>query len=186
MSNDWHLRHAARVLRAGGLVAHATEAVFGFACDPRNSRALNRLMHLKSRPGRKGLILIGACPAQVLSYASGLPPECLQAVLASWPGPVSWVMPARPGLDPRLTGGRGSIALRVTAHVQAARLCRRFGGALISTSANVSGHRPALTELAVRREFRRGIDYVLPGRVGGRGRPSQIRDAVSGRILRAG
>ena len=184
MVNDWHLRHAARVLRGGGIVAHATEAVFGLACDPRNSRALDRLINLKSRSRSKGLILIGGRPEDVLTYASALSPECLQAVTASWPGPVSWVVPARIGLDPRLTGGRRSIALRVTAHIQAAQLCRCFGGALISTSANVSGHRPAVTELAVRRGFRQSIDYILPGRVGGQRRPSQIRDAVSGRILR--
>ncbi len=186
MLNDWHLRHAARVLRSGGLVAHATEAIFGLACDPLNAQALDRLMELKSRPRSKGLILIGGHSEDLLSYASALPQECLQAVLASWPGPVSWVLPARTGLDPHLTGGRQSIALRVTAHAQAARLCRYFGGALISTSANVSGHKPAVTALDVRRSFGQKIDYILPGRVAGQRQPSQIRDAVSGRILRGG
>jgi len=184
MLNDRHLRHAARVLRGGGLVAHATEAVFGLACDPLNAHALDRLMQLKSRPQSKGLILIGGHSEHLLCYASALPQECLQAVLACWPGPVSWVLPARAGLDPRLTGGRQSIALRFTAHAQAARLCRYYGGALISTSANLSGHKPAVTELGVRRRFRQYIDYILPGRVGGQRQPSQIRDAVSGRILR--
>ena len=184
MSNDWHLRRAARVLHSGGIVAHATEAVFGLACDPQNSHALDRLASLKSRSHGKGLILIGANPNQVLQYASALTRESLEAVLASWPGPVSWVLPARVGLDSRLTGGRQSVALRVTAHIQAAQLCECFGGALISTSANISGHRPATTQLKVRRSFGHGIDYILPGRVGGRRSPSQIRDAITGRILR--
>ncbi len=184
MENDWHLRHAARVLRSGGIIAHATEAVFGLACDPHNTTALDRLLELKSRSSAKGLILIGAGPAQVLEYASVLPAERLRVVLASWPGPVSWVVPARAGLDPHLTGGRGSIVLRVTDHAQARQLCWCFGAALISTSANISGHRPAMTELDVRRIFKQSLDYILPGRVGGQRRPSQIRDAVSDRILR--
>jgi len=184
--NYWHLRHAARVLRLGGIVAHATEAVFGLACNPASQQALQALLKLKSRGHDRGLILLGANPEQVLSYAAPVATDRLVTVMASWPGPVSWVFPASPGLDRRLTGGRDTIALRVTAHRQAAQLCRHFGGALVSTSANVSGHGPALTELAVRRGFRRGgIDYILPGRVGGRRRPSQIKDVCSGQVLRA-
>jgi len=186
MLNDWHLRRAVRVLRRGGIVAHATEAVYGLACDPLNSQALGRLLALKSRSGAKGLILIGYSSEQVLRYASALSGDQWQAVIDSWPGPVSWVVPARTGLDPRLTGGRRSIALRVTGHVQAAQLCRRFGAALVSTSANRSGHGPARTDLVVRRRFRQSLDYILPGRVGEQRRPSEIRDAVSGRVLRPG
>jgi len=182
--NYWHLRHAARVLRLGGIVAHATEAVFGLACTPASQQALDALLKLKSRGYDKGLILLGANPEQVLGYAAPIDAEHLQAVMASWPGPVSWVFPASTGLDWRLTGGRDTIALRVTAHRQAAQLCRHFGSALVSTSANVSGHGPALTELAVRRGIRQGIDYILPGHVGGRRRPSQIKDARSGQIIR--
>jgi len=184
MSTDWHLRQAARVLHGGGIVAHATEAVFGLACDPLNPRALDRLLSLKARTAGKGLILIGAESEQVLRYASLSSVVNLAAILASWPGPVSWVLPARAGLDARLTGGRQSVALRVTAHTQAAGLCRIFGGALVSTSANLTGHRPARTELSVRRRFRLSVDYILSGQVEGHRNPSQIRDALSGRILR--
>ncbi len=184
MSNDWHLRHAVQVLERGGIVAHATEAVFGLACDPQNSLVLSRLLSLKSRSPGKGLILIGATPDQVLQYAAPLADETLDMLMATWPGPVTWVVPCRPGLDFRLTGGRPSIALRVTAHPQAAGLCKKFGGAIISTSANLSGHRPATTQLTIRRTFKNDIVYILPGRVGRAGRPSQIRDAVTGKVLR--
>jgi L-threonylcarbamoyladenylate synthase len=184
MSNDWHLRHAVQVLERGGIVAHATEAVFGLACDPQNPHSLSRLLSLKSRSPGKGLILIGASRDHVLKYAAPLAQEKLDMMMATWPGPVTWVVPASPGLDFRLTGGRLSIALRVTAHPQAARLCKEFGSAIISTSANLSGHRPATTQLTVRRAFKHDIVYILPGRVGRAGRPSEIRDVVTDQVLR--
>ena len=108
----------------------------------------------------------------------------MRRVRESWPGPVTWVLPARAGLDPLLTGGRGSVALRVTAHPVAAALCRAFGGALVSTSANLSGRPPARSAVAVRRALGARVDAVVPGRVGGAGGPSTIRDAITGRTLR--
>lgn len=176
---------AARVLRNGGLVAYPTEAVFGLGCDPRDTAALERLLKLKGRPASKGLILIAAEQRQLEPWVEPLPPEAAERVRASWPGPVTWLIPARRGVSALLRGTHDSLAVRVTAHPVAAALARAFGGALVSTSANPSGGEPAREIEVLRARFGDAIDYYLAGPLGGRHRPSEIRDALTGDLLRS-
>ena len=172
------------MLARGGLVAYPTEAVYGIGCDPLSFPAVQRLLQLKGRQAGKGLILIASDLSQLRPYLT-LPPEPqLAPVLASWPGPNTWIMPAAPDLPGWLSGGRDTVAVRVTAHPLAAMLCRAWGGPLVSTSANPSGHRPARSALAVRRLLPSGLDLVLHGAVGGDRRPTRIRHALSGATLR--
>jgi L-threonylcarbamoyladenylate synthase len=177
------IRQAAHVLRAGGVVAYPTEAVYGLGCDPRRREAVERIRALKHRPEVKGLILIAAGYRQLRPFVS-LPRGLESQVLASWPGPVTWVVPARLGVPVWLRGRGGGIAVRVTAHPVAAELCRRAGVALVSTSANVHGRPPARSAFAVRRTFASGVDFVLSGALGALQRPTEIRHARSGRLLR--
>ncbi len=172
-------------MRAGGVIAYPTEGVFGLGCDPSNDAALGRLLVLKGRSASKGLILIAASVAQAMEHARALGPARMAAVLASWPGPVTWVLPARAGLSDLVTGGRDTIAVRVTAHPVAAALCASFGTAIVSTSANPVGRRPARCALSVRRRFPRGLSYVMPGGPCSASGPSEIRDGLSGGVLRA-
>jgi L-threonylcarbamoyladenylate synthase len=179
------IRRAARVVRAGGIVAYPTEAVFGLGCRPDDRAAVLRLLALKRRSPRKGLILIAATLEQLAPYVS-LPPEPARStVLGSWPGPHTWILDARRTAPRLLSGGRGSLAVRVTAHPVARELCLRAGGALVSTSANLSRRPPHRNLLRLRRELGRAVDYVLAGPLGGAARPTTIRDARSGRTLRA-
>ena len=101
----------------------------------------------------------------------------------TWPGPVTWVVPASSICAPLLTGGRATIAVRVTAHPDAARLCRSLGMALVSTSANKSGKKPAKTAAECRRIFGAQV-HVIVGRIGQRRRPSTLIDLATGTILR--
>lgn len=185
MSSPWHLRQAARQVRAGGVIAYPTEAVFGLGCDPLCGAAVERLLELKGRQAAKGLILIAADLVQLQPFIGDLPPVREAEIRASWPGPVTWIIPARPGIPDWLSGGRTTLAVRVTAHPGAAALCRACGSALVSTSANLSGQSPARTRPQVfRRLGRNTLDYVVPGLVGGDRKPSSIRDAISGAVLR--
>ncbi|MFN2309611.1 MAG: Sua5/YciO/YrdC/YwlC family protein, partial [Gammaproteobacteria bacterium] len=115
-----------------------------------------------------------------------LPAALRRTVFASWPGPVTWLLPARPDVPVWLRGHHDSLAVRVTAHAGSAALCRAFGGALVSTSANPHGQPPARTPLQLRRYFGDHLGYRLPGPLGGRRRPSEIRDGRSGRLVRRG
>lgn len=180
-----HLEAAARVVLAGGVIAYPTEAVYGLGCLPLAPRALARVLAIKRRSKHKGFVLIGADVAQVERFAV-LPAGARGAeIRATWPGPVTWVLEARPGVPEALTGGRSTVAVRVTAHELSRRLCERVGSALVSTSANLSGRPPLRTALAVRRVLGRDVDYVLAGPLGGLDRPTVIRDGATGAVLRA-
>lgn len=170
-------------LRRGGLVAYPTESCYGLGCDPRNPRALKRLIAVKGRSAAKGLLLIAADWAQLKPYVAPLSAEQHARMRRTWPGPVTWVVPASTRCLPLLTGGRPTVAVRVTAHPDAARLCHSLGMALVSTSANKSGHKPAQTAAQCRRIFGAQV-RVLDGRIGQRRRPSTLIDLATGKILR--
>ncbi|MBL6750393.1 MAG: Sua5/YciO/YrdC/YwlC family protein [Nevskia sp.] len=179
-----HLRAAARALRAGGVAAYPTEGVWGLGCDPLNQGAVTRLLALKRRDWRKGLILIGASFDQLRPFVE-LPSKTAQKrAFATWPGPTTWVFPASEDAPMWLSGERDTLAIRVTAHPVARALCEAFGGALVSTSANREGRPPARSATEVRRLFGSGVDALVPGALGGLAGPTAIRDVISGLILR--
>jgi L-threonylcarbamoyladenylate synthase len=146
---------AAAAVRRGGVVGYPTEAVYGLGCDPQIEAALIRLFALKRRPRQQGVLLIAADFAQVERYIAleQVPAEALARVRDSWPGPNTWILPRSPHVPPWVAGGHAGIALRVTAHEPAAALCRAFGGALVSTSANPQGVPPARTGAALSTVF---------------------------------
>jgi L-threonylcarbamoyladenylate synthase len=185
MSRIGHLRRAVDVLRAGGVIAYPTESVYGLGCDPLEREAVDRILEIKARSAAAGFILIAGAPEQLESFITPTPRQ-YERMLAAWPGPVTWVVARARWVPDWITGGRDTVAVRVTAEPLAAALCIAAGTAIISTSANRSGRSPARSALQARLRLGARLDYVLPGQVGGRVRPTEIRDAASGRILRAG
>jgi L-threonylcarbamoyladenylate synthase len=183
--NLWHLQQATRYLKNGGIIAYPTEAIYGLGCDPLNEAAVARLLCLKQRPWQKGLILIAADYAALEIFLEPLTPVLQQRVFPTWPGPVTWLLPARASVPLGLRGQSSQLAVRVTAHPQVVALCTHWGGAIVSTSANRSGRPAAKTALQVRRIFGSHIDYIVSGQVGGRLRPSEIREALTNTVLRA-
>ncbi|MFW6092392.1 MAG: L-threonylcarbamoyladenylate synthase [Pseudomonadota bacterium] len=193
--NDWHLRRAVAVLRCGGIVVHATEGVWGLACDPFDPAAVQRLLALKQRSVAKGLIVVGSDSATFAPELDALDPADRARVAASWPGAVTWILPNQ--RFPRwITGAHRRVALRVPAHPQARALCAVWGGPLVSTSANSAGRRPARNVFQARvwvRNVRRRVPgacqpgcgiYLLPGEVLGHPGPSEIRTLRGERLRR--
>lgn len=179
------LRYAARVLRAGGVVAYPTESVYGLGCDPLEWSAVGRILDCKGRSAEAGLILLADDYSRLQPFIEPSGAE-QRRMLASWPGPVTWICTASPETPDWITGGRHTVAVRVTAHPLSAALCRAAEMAIVSTSANRSGRPPCRTALQVRRKLFRHVDYILPGATGGRRRPSEIRDARTGAVVRPG
>jgi len=180
-----HLDLACHALAAGGVIAYPTEAVWGLGCEPLNAHACRRILSLKRRTRGKGFILVTSDFAQAEPFLATLPRAKLKPALATWPGPVTWLLPAASWVPAYLTGARQTLAIRVTAHPVARALCSRYGGPIVSTSANLSGHAPARTALQVQRQFDTRVDYVLPGALGGLRKPTPIHDFASGRVVRA-
>ncbi|HRY14299.1 MAG TPA: Sua5/YciO/YrdC/YwlC family protein [Candidatus Competibacteraceae bacterium] len=182
--NRLRLRAVARIVETGGIVAYPTEAVYGLGCDPQNEWAVHRLLALKRRPIHKGVILIAADFTQLAPFLQPLSPDDQTRLAATWPGPYTWLIPTRADTPYWLRGGHDTLAVRVTAHPLAAALCRACDHALVSTSANFSGHPPARNALVVRRQLGWSIDGLLPGSTGGAGKPTEIRDLRSGQLIR--
>jgi L-threonylcarbamoyladenylate synthase len=181
------LDDAAALLRGGGVLAYPTEAVFGLGCDPHDRAAFERIFALKQRPPTQGVLLIAADFAQVERYIAraAVPDDVMEQVRASWPGPNTWIFPRSAEVPEWVAGAHAGIALRVTAHEPAAALCRAYGGALVSTSANPHGQPPARSAAAVERYFGTALDGLLDAPLGGQDRPTVIRDALTGAIIRA-
>lgn len=181
------LSQAISALHAGGVIAYPTEAVYGLGCDPHNASAVHHLLDIKKRAWDKGLILIAADIAQLMPYIdiTQIPPARMQEIRAQWPGPFTWVFPATPSTPKWVCGAHSTVAVRVTAHPIARALCAAFGRPLISTSANVTDQPPAKSADAVYALFSTQLAYIVPGEVGPLERPTEMRDAVGGRVIRA-
>ncbi|HEY5972880.1 MAG TPA: Sua5/YciO/YrdC/YwlC family protein [Pseudoxanthomonas sp.] len=180
------LTEATIALKRGGVIAYPTEAVWGLGCDPRNEAAVLRLLAIKQRSVDKGLILIASHLDQLRPFLdiAALPTERLAEVLATWPGPHTWVMPASDEAPRWITGAHAGIAVRISAHPVVAALCEAFGGALVSTSANLAGQPAAHTRTTLDPDLLPALESVLAGETGGLLRPSSIRDAITGAAIR--
>jgi len=181
---DQEIAAAVTALRRGGVIAYPTEAVYGLGCDPANRDAVARLFELKRRPPEQGVLLIAADFAQVEKFIDPVPAEALARARDTWPGPHTCVFPRSPSTPGWLAGAHAGIALRVTAHAPTTELCRVFGSAIVSTSANRHGAPPARTAADVRSAFGSELAYILDAPTGGLERPTPIRDAVSGGVFR--
>lgn len=185
MASALQFRLACRALSAGDVIAYPTEAVWGLGCDPRNRHAGFTLLHIKQRDWRKGLILIAADFTQLAPYVASLTHAQLAPALKTWPGPATWLLPASDRAPEWLRGESDRIAVRVTNHPVAAELCRRYGGPLVSTSANRAGEPPATSATNVRLRLGVQLAAIVPGALGGLDRPTPIRDLITGTLLRA-
>jgi len=184
--NKLQINIAAEVLHLGGVIAYPTESVYGLGCDPQNERAIIQLLAIKKRPAHKGLILIASEIDQLKPYISSLDNDLLNKVTATWPGPTTWLLPAGALSTPFLRGAHPLQAVRVSSHPIVKNLCNKFGGAIVSTSANITNRPAAKTTIQVYKQFSRDIDYILPGNVGNLKKPCEILNGINNKIIRPG
>ena len=108
----------------------------------------------------------------------------LESIEKSWPGPVTWLIPAKKYTPYWLTGDHDTLAVRVSAHPLIKALCDCLGP-IVSTSANLHGSSSARSTQRVRAYFRDNVDYIFPGNISKKRNPTEIRDGLSGKIVRA-
>ena len=179
------LTTACEALHRGGVIAYPTEAVWGLGCDAENSTAIQRILELKQRPVAKGLIVVAADLDQIQQLIDPLTSSQKNQLLTTWPGPVTWLIP-----DPHdvfsawVRGEHKSVAVRISAHPLVQQLCKEFGKPIISTSANIAGEPEIRDRSELVTTFAGIIDCITPGQLGGSSAVSEIRDLLSGKILR--
>ena len=173
---------AAEILLRGGIIAYPTEGVFGLGCLPDNHAALQRLLAIKQRDVAKGLILIASNNDQLDGWLS-LPDG--QALPPPDPAhPVTWIVPPGPKVGILVRGDNPGVAIRLTSNPVAAAICDAVDSPIVSTSANLSGKPVARNRFVLRRQFMQRVDYIVPGDCGPSSGPSEIRDFLSGKVLR--
>jgi L-threonylcarbamoyladenylate synthase len=189
VSGDAHLEpglaariaEAAAALRRGGVIAYPTETFYGLGALASDGEAVARLVRAKGRPDGKPLPLLGADTSQ-LTLVAEFSPLARRLAAAFWPGPLTLVLPARPGLPAAITGGGGTVGVRVTGSAVAAALAAAAGGALVATSANRSGQPPPTTTAGLDPALLDRLDLVLDGGPTPGGAPSTVVAVEDGRL----
>jgi L-threonylcarbamoyladenylate synthase len=182
------LEAAASVLAAGGVVAYPTETFYGLAVDPLDPAAVRRLLALKGKPTGSPILLLLAGTWQVEDVVGHLPDPFLPLAERFWPGPLTIVVRAAEDLPEEITGGTGTVGIRVPGLALARQLARSLGKPITGTSANAHGEPPCRTATEIVRALPEGIDLVLDGGPTAGGASSTVLDLsrASPRIVRQG
>ena len=181
------IREAAAALRSGALVAYPTETFYGLGVLATDAAAVARLARAKGRPDGKPLPLLAADLAAVEQVAI-LDGAAARLAARFWPGPLTLVLPARPGLPEEVSAGTGTVGIRVPGAEVARALAREAHGPLVSTSANLAGGSPPVRAADIDAELRARLDHVLDGGATPGGLASTVVAVEGGslRVLRAG
>ena len=183
MTTLLQINQAAKTLLNGGVIAYPTEGVYGLGCLPDDHSAVLRIFQIKQRSAGAGLILVAPEYDLLADWIN--PDEIeLQNLLRPTASPVTWIINAREHVPDWLSGNRNTLAVRITHHPIIAKLCYASGSALVSTSANHSGHRAARSALQTRKWLGKQLDYVVSGKLGDACGPSEIRRASDGQVIR--
>jgi len=178
---------AADVLRRGGVVVYPTETLYGLGVDATNPLALGRLVVLKGREPGKPISVLVADETMLSELAAEVSPLARRLVRRFWPGPLTLVLPARPGVSDLLTGGTGTIGVRVSSHPVATALVVAVSRPVTSPSANPAGCAPPVTVDDARGYFGTTVDaYLDAGRLPGEPASTvvDVRDGL--RVVREG
>ena len=181
------LAGAAAVLRGGGLVAFPTETFYGLGAAADDPAAVRRVFRVKGRDEGKPLLVLVDSMAMAERVAE-VTARGRELMARHWPGALTLVMRARPGLAAEVTAGTGTIGVRLSPHPVARGLVRALGSPVTAPSANRAGAPPPTTAASVRAAFAGAVDLVLDGGPTAGGPPSTVVDVTSGapRVLRQG
>jgi L-threonylcarbamoyladenylate synthase len=147
------VEQAAAHIRAGDLVAFPTETVYGLGADASNDAAVAKIYAAKGRPADHPLIVHVASAAQVNDYASNVPQFAERLIKAFWPGPLTVILPRKPGVATAAAGGQNSIGLRCPAHPLALEFLKACDTGVAGPSANKFGRVSPTTAQHVAQEF---------------------------------
>ncbi len=157
------IEEAVACISEGGIVAFPTETYYGLAVDPGCGQAIERLFEIKRRQLDKPLLLLVESMTGLRQVVKNVPEPYIFLMTMYWPGPLTLIFPARAGVSKRITGGTGTVGVRISSHPVAQKLVAGMGKAITATSANLSGMPSAVSALDVKEIFQGSVDYILDG-----------------------
>lgn len=175
-------------LRAGEVIVYPTETFYGLGVDYSIRGALERLFAIKGREPGKPIALIAATSEMAFSVARTVPTAARRLAEKFWPGPLTLVLPAAPGLPTALVGPDGGVGVRVSSHRVARALAAAIGRPLTATSANLADAPPARTIAEAHAALENRVAVYLDGGTMSAAVPSTVVTFEGSRIrvLRAG
>ncbi len=180
------IKHAADVLRAGGIVAYPTDTVYGLGANVFSPEALDKVMDAKQRPDEKSLPVLIGVRGHLRELVVAVPPSAEALIDAFWPGALTIVLLKQEGLSPLL--GETTLAVRQPNHTAIQALLAAAGFPITGTSANLSGRPPATTAEEAAQQLGGAVDLILDGGPAPGSTPSTVIDCTvqPARILREG
>ena len=151
------------VLSAGGVIAYPTETVYGLGCNAYAESAVARIVDMKGRLVEKGLLVLIGHTDQLDEIAEEISPEARLLMSEFWPGPLTLIFKASMKLPESVTGGMGSVGVRISPDPICVSLMEHYHHPLVSTSANPAGKPPAMTAKEVVGYFPEGPDLIIDG-----------------------
>ena len=157
---DSDIRQACDVMRKGGVILYPTDTVWGIGCDATNEAAVKRVFEIKRRADSKSLLLLVDSEAKVSLYVKDVPDVAWDLIELS-EKPLTIIYDQSRNLAPNVVAADGSVGIRVTREEFSRQLCYRYGKAIVSTSANISGEPTPQTFSEISPEILEAVDYVV-------------------------
>jgi L-threonylcarbamoyladenylate synthase len=182
------MRAAAARIQAGGLVAFPTESFYGLGADALDPAAIARVFEIKGRPDDKPLLVLVDSIDMVTELAAAIPDGARALMARHWPGALTLVLRAAARVPAGLTGGTGTVGVRLPGHAVARALVAAAARPVTAPSANPDGAPPPQTAGDVRGYFDGRVELILDGGTTAGGAGSTVADCTvwPPRILRQG
>lgn len=176
------LEETIRAIQHGSVVAFPTDTVFGLGASLKHPQALDRIYRIKGRDRAKPLPVLLSSLSRLAMVADPPDDRTLALMRSFWPGPLTVVLRARADLPSQLVADDGTVGVRIPNHSIALTLAERAGGALATTSANLSGHPPACSAEDVVEQLGDAVDIILKSGFSPCGKPSTVIRVDNARI----
>ncbi|MDM7923179.1 MAG: L-threonylcarbamoyladenylate synthase, partial [Pyrinomonadaceae bacterium] len=170
---------AARIIKAGGVVAFPTETVFGLGANVFDEEAIQKIFAAKQRPGDNPLIAHIGDISEIGQLAESVPECAVRLIKSFFPGPLTIVLKKRPEISPLATAGLDSIGIRMPGHALAHEFLTACGVPVVAPSANISGKPSPTTWRAVYEDLGGRIDCILQGEATEIGLESTVVDCTA-------
>lgn len=154
------LTAAVEVVGKGGLICYPTDTVYGLGCNPLDSSAVERARRVKGVPTRPLPVLVK--DIENAERLAQIPDRARKLARKFWPGPLTLVLPAL-GVLPENLVPDGTVGLRSPKHSICLTLLGLCSGALVGTSANLTGKPPAVSAMEAARDLGDRVDLILDG-----------------------
>ena len=151
---------AVKVLREGGVILYPTDTVWGIGCDAADKEAVARVFEIKEREDAKSLITLVADADMIGRYVKVIPQMAIELIEVN-DKPMTIIYPGAMGLAENVVAEDGSVGIRIPQSEFCRQLCRRFGGAIVSTSANISGEEAPATFEDINASILDAVDHIV-------------------------